>query len=103
MREAIQNLHGFFDSTTIHGLSYLTNDKSRSTRFIWFMIVLTASIFAGYFLSETLAGYDTKFTSTTVETKSVKHYPFPAVTFYPGDENSEKGFLRAFLNQFHGQ
>ena len=100
MREAIQNLHGFFDSTTIHGLSYLTNDKSRSTRFIWFMIVLTASIFAGYFLSETLAGYDTKFTSTTVETKSVKHYPFPAVTFYPGDENSEKGFLRAFLNQF---
>ena len=69
-------------------------------RFIWFMIVLTASIFAGYFLSETLAGYDTKFTSTTVETKSVKHYPFPAVTFYPGDENSEKGFLRAFLNQF---
>ena len=100
MKEILQNLYDFFESTTIHGLSYLTNDKSRSTRLIWFIIVITALTVAGYFLSETVAGYNTKFTSTTQETKNVKDYPFPAVTFYPGDANSEKGFLRAFLNQF---
>ena len=45
-------------------------------------------------------GYNTKFTSTTIETRSVHDFPFPAVTFYPGDENTAKGFLRAFLNNF---
>ena len=56
--------------------------------------------YAGYFLAETLAGFNEKFTSTTIETRSVQQFPFPAVTFYPGDYNSENAFLRTFLNQF---
>ena len=72
MKQATENLHNFCESTTIHGFAYLTNDKSKSTRFIWLLIVFTASTFAGYFLSETLAGYNQKFTSTTIETRSVQ-------------------------------
>ena len=90
----------FFETTTIHGLAYLTKDKSRSTRFIWFVVVVTASTFAGYFLYETVNGYNTNFTSTTIKTKSIQDYPFPAVTFHSGDYSSEKDFARTFLNQF---
>ena len=53
--------------------SALTRDKSLSTRFIWLIIVISASGFAGYFLSETLAGYNTKFISTTIETRNQKY------------------------------
>ena len=99
MKKGIKTIFDFFDSTTIHGLAYLTNDKSKITRFIWLLIVVIAFSFAGFFLSETLAGYNTKFTSTTIETRNVDQFPFPAVTFYPGDENLKKGFYRTFLNQ----
>ena len=38
--------------------------------------------------------------STTIQTESVEKFPFPAITFYPGDFSSENSFLRTFLNQF---
>ena len=58
MRANIKYLYDFFDSTTIHGLSYLNNGNSKSTRSIWLIVVSTASVFAGYFLSETIAGFE---------------------------------------------
>ena len=100
MKNFINIMYDFCETTTIHGLSYLTQDKSRSTRFIWFVVVVTASTFAGYFLYETVNGYNTNFTSTTIKTKSIQDYPFPAVTFHSGDFNSENDFARTFLNQF---
>ena len=63
------NLLDFFETTTVHGLAYLTSRNSKCTRLTWFIIVIAASIFAGYFLTETIAGYNTKFTSTTIETR----------------------------------
>ena len=44
----MRSLHEFFESTTIHGLAYLTNGQSKSTRFIWLIIVTIASSFAGF-------------------------------------------------------
>ena len=38
--------------------------------------------------------------TTTIETWSIQDYPFPAVTFYPGDFNSQNAFLKDFLNEF---
>ena len=64
------------------------------------MVVVTASTFAGYFLYEAVNGFNTDFISTTIKTKSIQDYPFPAVTFHSGDFNSEKDFERTFLNQF---
>ena len=52
-----------------------------------------------YFLYNTVDGFSEKYVTTTVETKSIKEYPFPAVTFHPGDYNSKTAFLKTFLNQ----
>ena len=89
----------FCESTTVHGLAYLTKNQDRSTKTIWFVIVLSAFTVAAMFVTQTIGGYYTKFTSTTIETRSIHNYAFPAVTFYPGDENFDKGFLRTFFNQ----
>ena len=32
--------------------------------------------------------------------RPIKDFPFPAMTFYPGDFNSKNGFMQTFLNQF---
>ena len=40
------------------------------------------------------------YTSTTIETKSIQEFPFPAVTFHPGDYSSEDTFKRTLFNQF---
>ena len=90
----------FLESSTIHGLAYLSTNQSRSTRIIWTIIVLTAFGIASYFLYEAIEGFDTKYTSTTIEDRRINEFPFPAVTFDPGELNSENSFLRTFLNQF---
>ena len=89
----------FCETTTVHGLIYLTKNQHKSTKTIWFVTVLSAFTVAAMFVTETIEGYNTKFTSTTIETKSINDYAFPAVTFHPGDENLDKGFLRTFFNQ----
>ena len=53
-----------------------------------------------YFLYNTIDGFSDKYVTTTLETRSVKGYPFPAITFHPGEYNSKDEFLRHFLNQF---
>ena len=90
----------FLEASTIHGLVYLGKSNHRCTKIIWLPIVLFAFSLATYFLVQTICSFNTKFTITTTETRSIKDYPFPAITFHPGEYNSEKMFLRTFLNQF---
>ena len=49
---------------------------------------------------ESVKGFGEKYVSTTIETRSIQQFPFPAVTFHPGDFNSKEAFKRTFLNQF---
>ena len=64
------------------------------------MIVLAGLGGASYFLYESVKGFGEKYVSTTIETRSIQEFPFPAVTFHPGDFNSKEAFKRTFLNQF---
>lgn len=98
-RLTVEFLNSFLERTSIHGLSYLTKDEAKCTRFIWTLIVLTASGIAGYLLYNTVVGFDEHYTSTTIETASIQNYPFPAVTFHPGDFNLENSLSRTLLNQ----
>ena len=101
MLKLVSELNSFSEATTIHGLTYLSKGQTLCTRIIWSLIVLVAAVVAGFFLYETISGFNEKYTSTTTESKSVNEFPFPAVTFHPGDFNSaEKAFTRIFFNQF---
>ena len=98
MRNCTRELYMFLEATTIHGLAYLSHNQNRCTRIIWTIIVLTAFGIASYFLYETIQGFDTKYTSTTIEDRNIKEYPFPAITFDPGEFNLENAFTRTFLH-----
>ena len=100
MLKLVSELNSFSEATTIHGLTYLSKGQTLCTRIIWSLIVLVAAVVAGFFLYETISGFNEKYTSTTTESKSVNEFPFPAVTFHPGDFICEDAFLRIFLNQF---
>ena len=101
MRNILVQLNDFFSSTSIHGFSYITDNEnnSRSTRIIWAAIVIFALFGASYLLYQTVYGFDHHVVDTAVESRSIKNYPFPAITFHPGDYNSKEAFLRTFLNQ----
>ena len=93
-------LNNFLSSSSVHGLPYIHRSQSRTTRVIWTVLVAAALTTATVFLVQTVGDWETKYISTTVETQSVENFPFPAVTFHPGDFSSEDSFLRIFLNQF---
>ena len=96
----LKELNDFFSSTTIHGFHYISRSQSHCTRFVWTVLVLVALAAASVFLYQSFADWETNYVSTTLETRAVHHYPFPAVTFYPGEFSSQKAFLRTLLNQF---
>ena len=99
MKKITDHLNIFLGRTSIHGLSYLTKDETKCSRFIWTIIVLTASAIASYLLCNTVFGFEEHYISTTLETRSIQDYPFPAVSFYPGDYDLKNSFKRVFLNQ----
>ena len=100
MRGLWRELNEFFSSTSIHGFPYISDTQSRFTRIFWTLIVLAGFGVTSYFLYETVDGFSEKYVSTTVETRSINEYPFPAVTFHPGEFNSKNSFLRNILNEF---
>ena len=100
MRGLWREVNEFFNATSIHGFPYISDNQSRSTRIIWIIIVLAGFGVTSNFLYNTVDGFNEKFVTTTEETRTVKNYPFPAITFYPGEYNSKHVFLRHFLNQF---
>ena len=95
----LKEINNFFEITSIHGFIYISNAQKRSTRYIWTVIVSVVMGAASYLLLQTIDGFSTKYVSTTIETRSIREFPFPAVTFHPGDFNSEDAFKRHFWNQ----
>ena len=93
-------LNHFLSSTSIHGLPYLHLTQSRTTRIIWTVLVAAALTTATVFLVQTVGDWNTKYISTTLETQGLETFPFPAVTFHPGEFSSQNDFLRIFLNHF---
>ena len=98
MRGLRGELNDFFSSTSIHGFPYISNTNSRSTRIIWTLIVLAGFGITSYFLYNSVSGFSTKLVSTTIETRSIQEFPFPAVTFYPGDHSLVDSFTKTFLS-----
>ena len=100
MLNILNILNSFLEATTIHGLTYISTNQGKCTRIIWTAVVLAAAGVASYYLYETVIGFEVNYTSTTIETSRIQKYPFPAVTFDPGNFNSKEAFKRTLLNQF---
>ena len=72
----------FLESSTIHGLSYISRTRKYS-RLFWTLVVMTGFITAGFMIKESLQGWSESPVKTAVETLPITDLKFPKVTVCP--------------------
>ena len=80
----------FLESSTIHGLVYISTSKSRLLRLLWIAIVVTAFSVALKLISNSYMEWSRDPVSTSVATHPIEQLEFPNVTVCP-----PKGFNTA--------
>ena len=79
----MENLMIFLESTSIHGLSYISTSKRHTTRLLWILVVSTGFIGAGVLIHQSFEGWADSPIKTTVETVAIDKMTFPKVTVCP--------------------
>ena len=75
-------LKEFLDSSTIHGLSYISSSK-RIWRVFWTLVVATGFSTAGIMIYQAFQGWEENPITTTIETLPIDKLDFPKVTVCP--------------------
>ena len=78
----MDNFKIFLDSSTIHGLSYISNTK-RYPRFFWMLTVASGFSFAFYLIFESFSSWTDTPVKTMIETMPIKELKLPKVTVCP--------------------
>ena len=72
----------FLDSSTIHGLNYISSSRKWS-RLFWIFVVIGGFSSAAYLIYESFANWKQSPISTTIETLPISQITFPNVTVCP--------------------
>ena len=75
--------HEFLESSTIHGLSHISQGESRLSRFLWLVIVASCFGTAIYMITNSYNEWQTSPVSTTITTHPISYLKFPTVTVCP--------------------
>ena len=75
-------LKSFLESSTIHGLVHVANNRS-FIRLFWLMVVLTGFSIAGVLIQSSFENWAQSPIKTTIETKPIWDLKFPKVTVCP--------------------
>ena len=72
----------FLESTTIHGLSYISTTK-RIVKLFWIFVVLSGFTGAGFMIYQSFQSWNESPVKTTIETRPITEITFPKVTVCP--------------------
>ena len=75
-------LKQFLESSTIHGLVYISTE-SKFARFFWFLVVITGFTIASLLINDSFANWAESPLKTTTEKRSISELTFPKVTVCP--------------------
>ena len=78
----MENLKEFFDTSTIHGLSWISTTR-RLSKLFWILVVLGGFTGAGYLIYESFDNWHQNPITTTIETLPISKITFPNVTVCP--------------------
>ena len=81
-------LREFLESSTIHGLSYISTSKSRAGKVFWCMIVLGGFCSAGFLINNSYVDWRQSPVSTSTSTVPINQLPFPKVTVCPPKDSN---------------
>ena len=79
----MEALMEFLESSTIHGLSYISTAKSNITKAAWFLIVIIGFTTSFYLINESFLDWDESPINTDVSTHPLSSLAFPNVTLCP--------------------
>ena len=85
LKETIKNsVSDYFESTTIHGFSYLRVSHNLFERLAWILIIGTCFTLAGMLIQQSIHEANENPIITTFDTVHVRNVPFPAITVDSG-------------------
>ena len=92
LEKCLEHAKEFLDTSTIHGLSWISGTRKWS-RLFWILIVIGGFSGAGYLIYTSFDNWEKSPISTTIETMPVSQITFPNVTVCPPKDS--------FLNLNH--
>ena len=78
----MEHVKTFLDSSTIHGLSWISGTRKWS-RIAWILIVIGGFTGAGFLIYESFSNWKQSPISTTIETLPISQITFPKITICP--------------------
>ena len=78
----MERISTFLESSTIHGLTYISTTR-KYARIFWILVVLAGFSAAGYMIYSSFQSWDESPIKTTVETLPIDEIKFPKVTVCP--------------------
>ena len=81
----ISFLKQFLESSTIHGLVYISTEN-KFARFFWFLVVVIGFSYSGYLIYGAFTNWSESPIKTTIETRPISEIAFPKVTVCPPKE-----------------
>ena len=76
-------LREFLESSTIHGLVYISSSKSNVTKFLWACVVIAGFTIAGVLINSSYSDWRDNPVSTTISTHPISELKFPKITVCP--------------------
>ena len=73
----------FLESSTIHGLSYISTSKTLLVKYLWVAIVITGFLISGILIFQSLKKWNNSPVGTTEETLAISEVSFPKITVCP--------------------
>ena len=80
--EAMEGVKEFLESSTIHGLSYISTTR-KLIKLFWVLVVIGGFSVAGWLIFQSFETWDESPITTTVETYPIREITFPKVTVCP--------------------
>ena len=76
-------LKEFLESSTIHGLVYISTSKSKSQKILWFLIVFVSFSIAIFLINSSYSSWNSSPISSVITTVPIAELPFPKITVCP--------------------
>ena len=81
--EVMETLREFLESSTIHGLVYISSSKSNVTKFLWACVVIAGFTTAWFLINNSYSDWSENPVSTTISTHPISELKFPKITICP--------------------
>ena len=73
----------FLESSTVHGLTYISTSRNNLVKLFWVVIVFTGFLTASFMIRLSFEAWEKSPIATTIETLPISKAPFPIVTVCP--------------------